>query len=455
MASTEKKTSLEPSEIFCAVGLLIPTKKMNDLVQDNTGAEVLKWAADAGLKKAKAEIKPLDAKFVKMFQNAGDEKFLTNYKKRNDLVANIVAGFSAAIGIKDFMKVFGDTNDIMSAVFMTGAQWPAKVDKFRLKNEKSGFDYNSSDLVVEYDEDTYYGISLKKKKNVQAADPTLINKAYSTFLEGLDTQREELNKKRIKYFPNVVKAAQKDGIITLRGLESMTNEEIWDYKVLKPNGKDKVALINLKGFNENDDPIDLTDVDGTIDQATIYDAPKGRMGLRDYINRDLADPKNKLYKGFDDVLKKRAGHFASNLIDITLKTKMATKLVAKDLEDMHFEFALVTGFADYSPNKKDATKDKLILKPAKVIPQHSVLCGLANLAGKRATYFLELDKQKKLESNAAKLFYKLGIKSKGKSVTVLDVQLRYKGDFKQAPQFFATISDEFITQIHEKCLVRT
>ena len=163
MASTEKKTSLEPSEIFCAVGLLIPTKKMNDLVQDNTGAEVLKWAADAGLKKAKAEIKPLDAKFVKMFQNAGDEKFLTDYKKRSDLVANIVAGFSAAIGIKNFMSSFGDNNDIMSAVFMTGAQWPAKVDKFRLKNEKSGFDYNSSDLVVEYDEDTYYGISLKKK----------------------------------------------------------------------------------------------------------------------------------------------------------------------------------------------------------------------------------------------------------------------------------------------------
>ena len=128
MASTEKKTSLEPSEIFCAVGLLIPTKKMNDLVEYNTGAEVLKWAADAGLKKAKAEIKPLDAKFVKMFQNAGDEKFLTNYKKRNELVANIVAGFSAAIGIKDFMKGFGNTNDIMSAVFMTGAKWPAKVD---------------------------------------------------------------------------------------------------------------------------------------------------------------------------------------------------------------------------------------------------------------------------------------------------------------------------------------
>ena len=39
--STEKKTSLEPSEIFCAIGLLIETKKMRDLVKDKTGTELL------------------------------------------------------------------------------------------------------------------------------------------------------------------------------------------------------------------------------------------------------------------------------------------------------------------------------------------------------------------------------------------------------------------------------
>ena len=68
---------------------------------------------------------------------------------------------------------------------------------------------------------------------------------------------------------------------------------------------------------------------------------------------------------------------------------------------------------------------------------------------------MELDKAKKEAANAAKLFYKLGIKSKGKQITILDVELRYKGDFKQSPQFFATISEEFVTQIHEECLVRT
>ena len=43
-ASTQKKTSLEPSEVFCAVGLLMPTKDMKNLVKDETGAALLKWA---------------------------------------------------------------------------------------------------------------------------------------------------------------------------------------------------------------------------------------------------------------------------------------------------------------------------------------------------------------------------------------------------------------------------
>ena len=63
---------------------------------------------------------------------------------------------------------------------------------------------------------------------------------------------------------------------------------------------------------------------------------------------------------------------------------------------------------------------------------------------------MELDTVKKDESNAAKLFYKLS----RDGVTILDLQLRYKGDFKQQPQFFATLSDEFITQMKDECLVK-
>ena len=62
---------------------------------------------------------------------------------------------------------------------------------------------------------------------------------------------------------------------------------------------------------------------------------------------------------------------------------------------------------------------------------------------------MDLDTEQKMKTNAAKVFYKL---SKD-GVTILDLQLRYKGDFKQAPQFFATLSKDFKDQMFKECLV--
>lgn len=444
--STEKKTSLEPSEVFCAAGLLMPTRKIDDLVKDNTGGALLSWASTDGLNVV-SKVKPLDPKFKAMFSGAAS----LSGKKRDDLVANIVAGFSASIGVKKFIKSMGDNVDIVDNVYLTGARWPAAVQKFQLKNENSGFDYNSSDFVVEVDDKTFYGISLKKKKNVKGADPTIINKAYSTFIDGpaFTKQRDKLNEIRQEYFPNVVRKAQEAGIITISGLEKMSNADIWSMKVQAPNGGKKYDLINIKGFNNNDRPVDLSDVEGTVEGTSFFDATKkGQMGLRDFINADLAREDNELYKGFNKIIQDNAEFFADSLIDIVLKTKMQTKLQAKEIGDYFFEFALVTGYADYSP-KKDRSKDVLILKPAKVYPQHTILCGLAALAANKKPYVMEYDGDAKADANAAKVFYKL----KRDGVTILDLQLRYKGDFKQQPQFFATLSDEFIAQMQDKCVI--
>ena len=87
-SSTQKKTSLEPSEVFCAVGLLMPTKDMRSLVTDQTGASLLRWASSDGDKISK-KITPLDAKFKAMFKKAGTLK--RSDDKRKDMVANIVA----------------------------------------------------------------------------------------------------------------------------------------------------------------------------------------------------------------------------------------------------------------------------------------------------------------------------------------------------------------------------
>ena len=447
-ASTQKKTSLEPSEVFCAVGLLMPSKEMRSLVTDQTGAELLRWASSDGDKISKG-INPLDSRFKAMFKTAGTLK--RGDKKRSDMVANIVAGFSGALGSKAFMEAMNTKVDKATAVYMTGATWPSNVDIFRMKDQGSGFDYNSSDLVVQAGSKKFFGISLKKKPTAKSPDPTIINKAFSTFLDGDDKNKkalEDLNKVRQQYFADIVKEAQKDGIINVRGLESMTTEEVWNTKLKKPNG-DPVALINLKGFNEKDDPIELTDVPGTVDQITVYDKPTGRMGLKDYINADLAKQDNKLFQGFNKIIQKNAEYFANSLIDMVLKVQLNTKLKAKDIGDYNFEFALVTGFADYKQNNKDATKDVLKLEKAKFIPLHTILCGLANLAGNEKPYKMELDTAKKEKANAAKVFYQLS----RDGVPILDLELRYKGDFKSMPQFFATITDEFQTQLKEKCLV--
>ena len=104
------------------------------------------------------------------------------------------------------------------------ARWPAAVQKFQFKNENSWFDYNSSDFVEEIDDKTFYGISLKKKKNVKGADPTIINKAYSTFIDGpaFTKQRDKLNEIRQEYFPNVVRNEPEpaNGLKILRSFNS-------------------------------------------------------------------------------------------------------------------------------------------------------------------------------------------------------------------------------------------
>jgi len=443
--STEKRTSLEPSEVFCAAGLLMPTRDITELVKDTSGGDLLTWASTKGLDVV-SKVKPLDPKFKVMFSSAATLKD----KKRNDLVANIVAGFSAAIGVKNFIKSMGDNVDIVNNVYLTGAKWPSAVERFQLKNEDSGFDYNSSDFVVEVDSKTFYGISLKKKKNVKGADPTIINKAYSTFIAGpsFEKQRNKLNEIRQNYFPNVIRKAQEEGIINIKGLDKMSNSDVWSMKVQAPNGGKKYDLINIKGFNDKNNPVDLSDVEGTIEGTTFFDeTKKGQVGLRDFINADLSKESNELYQGFNKLIQENAEFFANSLIDIVLKTKMQTKLQAKEIGDYFFEFALVTGYADYTPKKKG--DDVLNLKAAKVIPQHTVLCGLANLSANNKPYVMEYDGDAKKAATAAKIFYKL----KKDGVTILDLQLRYKGDFKQQPQFFATLSDEFIEQMQKECVI--
>ena len=57
--------------------------------------------------------------------------------------------------------------------------------------------------------------------------------------------------------------------------------------------------------------------------------------------------------------------------------------------------------------------------------------------------------QRKKKMQMQQVFYNL----KKAGVTILILELRYKGDFKAQPQFFATLGDDFITQMFDRCIV--
>ena len=449
--STEKTTKLESSEVFAAVGLHMTKKQMKDLCEDQTGSMILSWLSSGKVianDNNKIQYGSSKSTYLSFFTLPNDNK------KKSDLIANVVAGFSAAIGVKDFVKGAGDFSGgefVAEKVFMTGSTWPQEVEKFRLKRESDGFDYNSSDLVVKVDSETYYGISLKKKKNVKGADPTLINKAFDTFLQGNNFQkvRDNLAKKRQDYFSGLAKQAAKNEIIYVPGIENMSNEDIWNISFRNPlKNNQLVYLINLKGSNTSNTPVELSEVKGKLvgsGEKSLFEEDK-QNGLRAFFNRELAKTDNELFEGFKNVLSDNIDIFANGLIDIVLKTKMQAGLRAKDIGGYNFEFALVTGYADYTPSAKNP---RLNLNAAKVIPQHSILCGLSDLQGNNKPYVLELDEKKKEEENAAKVFFNL----KKAGVTILVLELRYKGDFKAQPQFFATLGDDFITQMFDRCIV--
>ena len=444
-ASTAKaaKTSLEPSEIFCAVGLIMLDSEMVDLCNDNTGTSLLSWAKKEGidlLKNGKIDYDN-NQKFEKMFTDQPTES-----SKQEKLIANIVAGFSAAIGVKKWMSQTGNNVQRVKNVYLTGSKWPQAVDKFRLQNEDTGFDYNSSDIVCDIDGESYYGISLKKKKNVKAQDPTMLNKAYDTFLQGPGPEgvftkaREDMLYARQEYFPQIVKNAQREGYINIPGLLEMSNNQLWNTKIKDTKKNKNIDLINLKGTNQK---YDETDPDVTEFPDSLFNPMKGVKGLRDYINKDLGANDNELYKEFERVIENNAKHFAEGLIDITLKTHMQSKLSAKDIGNYQFNFALVTGYGDFTI-KSPVTNSVLRLNGASVLPQHTILEGLSILADDYGGYKLKYNKMKKYKSGAAKLFYTL----KRKNKEILDIELRYKGNFKQQPQFFATLAEPFKKQLY-------
>jgi len=337
-------------------------------------------------------------------------------------------GISAALAIKGWLKSsHGQGNDaVAEKVFLTGNIWPKEVEKFRIK--AYGFDdYNSSDFIVKTGDKKYFGVSLKKKPKKNSADPTLINKAFDTVLNGqqFNKIKEEITDLRTVYFAGLVRQANEDGILYIKDINRQTDKELFEAKKRDKKIFDR-AYINIKGS-----------ISGG------YGNDKAPDAMRKFVNSDLAKTNNVLFKRLTQYMDDNADLFAKTLINLVLKVKLYDELSAnKKLSDFTFGFALVTGIGEMSRGKPN-------ISSGKAIDLHTILCGLSDLEANKKPYKIAVDFEKKAEANAAKIFFKL---SKA-GVNILDMELRYKGSFTSQPQFFATVTKEFQTILTEKCLV--
>ena len=444
---------IEASEVMASVAMLMPDSKLKEYSKDFEG-----------LVKFLKEGKKLASGNKVLYGTAADkQEFLKAFNPtEKEFLREAAIGISAAQSIRGWApnrsKESGAVikSVIASKVFLTGDTWPKEVQKFQV--EAYGFkSYNSSDIIFQFDNPkglSYFGVSLKKKSISTAADPTLINKAFDSVLQGkeFDTVKADVRKATIKYFAKVIRegtkqkpAGSKQPYLVIKGgTLPATDEALMKISLLERSGKPKRAIINLKGMGV----IDLTKLDNPKVHKNVhlldYSQAEQKTIMRDitksfraYVNKRVAS-NDSVYTAMVKVMNKYSVVFAKNLLNLVLKTDLF-KFLDKD----SFAFALVTGIGDVDKEGNP----KISVEPAKGL--HTVLCGISALNKGTKKYEIILDDEKNKTSDAAKVYLKL---VKGK-VTVLNMELRYKGTFTGQPQFFATLSEDFKTLLYKKCIV--
>ena len=342
-------------------------------------------------------------------------------------IGDMAVGVSAALAIRNYMNTEAEVT-----TYMTGNKWPAEVEKFQIS--AFGFkDYNSADIIVTKNKKLFYGISLKKKPTVKAADPTLINKAFASAFDGkeFDGLKKQLVQTRINYFADLVieavdkKIILKKDIKNFDTLKKSNKKELFTASNRDKEQFGKYAYIDTKGY-------------ATADNGYLNNDTRDPKSMRFFVNEQLSEKKNnKLWKQFEKLIDVAGPKLAENLINIILKRYLFDKLDAKDLDGKDFDFALVTGIANVK------TSGDVNISDANILPLKTTLCGLKRIEEKYAgEYRVIQDTEATQKSEAAKIFFKL-VKGDRQTISLLDLQVRYKGKFTPDPQFQGGLTKEF------------
>ena len=471
----------EASEIMTATALLYTSRQLRNFktYEDLTGiidAATMEYKRGSNINKGPVQFanNKIESGFLKLLDYKSLDR--PNQIKR---IADMAVGVSAALAIRELMGV----PSAAITTYMTGNDWPTDVKKFQVN--AFGFkDYNSSDIVVSGDiKENFYGISLKKKPNVKANDPTLINKAFSSAFEISKEDNKEVYENfnrpktgliaklintRTNYFAGIVKDAvmgngthKSKSIILEQDIKGVDFKKLQTPKNLsdEPSNlmqelfqskkKDlsrfekKRAYIDTKGF--------ATKSDGKSNPNGYFDANNSMTdpnSMRTFVNSRLAERPNPLWKEMMKIMDAGADVLGNHLINIVLKTKLYKEIQAKDLDGVNFEFALVTGIGNVKENKTEQT---VTISKAKTITLKTTLCGLDRINSKyKGGYKVIQDIEATNASQAAKVYFKL-VKGGSPSIDVLNLELRYKGSFTPQPQFQAGISDNFKKLLDKEC----
>ena len=434
---------------MAGVAMLMSPKKLEDYSKDMSGlVNFLKEGKKLADSNKFVYSEGLKSKALQAF-NPTDKDFLTA----------AVQGISAARSIRDWVPIRSKesgtaiTRPVCDKVYLTGDKWPKDVQKYEV--DAYGFkSYNSSDIIFQWKNPkglAFYGVSLKKKPSVKDPDPTLINKAFDSVLEGEGEQEvKELNKikkevedERTKYFARVVREAIKAKYLIIgKGKLPSDDKELMKIRVYGEvknlfKAKDKMALINIKGRGTLDLTNPLKQTDPNIFQIKsgkeYREFKRGelmnkKISMRAFVNSKIAS-QDSIYNVMVKVMNKYADKFATALLNLVLKTNLY-----KELDENQFAFALITAAGSID---KDGNPKNLGVIKAKGL--YTVLCGLSALNKGPSKYEMILDEEANKKSDGAKVFL---ILRKGK-INILYLQLRYKGGFTGQPQFTGTLTKEF------------
>ncbi len=424
----------EASEIMLAAAMMYSNQELDAYTQDVGKLREL-------MIDARTKIKKHTDKHIH-FGSPAIEKGFTDLMDENNKEAlkDLAGGISAAKGVRDYLSKSGESGGsrLSPSIYMTGNVWPKDVEKFRIS--AYGFeDYNSADVIMTSDSKMYYGVSLKKKRSSTGGEPTLINKAFDSVLQGkkFDSIKDKLAKVRQEYFASLVIEAVEKGIILkshIKNFDSLKKTEQGRKELFEAKQRDKKlfdrSYIDTKGSAKLKD--------GYLSNDTTNE-----NSMRYFVNKKLAEKNNPLWKEFVKVMNEYSDLFADSLINIILKTKLFEELDAKSLDKYKFNFFLVTGVGDIS------SKGEVRIGDASVLPLKTTLCGLTRIEQdfKNKKYEIVLNEQKKESSDAAKIFLQL----KRGNVTLLDLEIRYKGAFTPQPQFQGTLNSDFKKLLEKEC----